>query len=491
QHIPVIMISASQDMERIVQCIEMGAEDYLEKPFNLVLLKARVSACLEKKRFRDQEKAHHVELERRIAEATGEIRQNSSFLERRLRELGAMIDVSTAMISVLDLDVLLNQIMDLSKEVMNAEASSLLLLDPESGDLKFHVARGAAGEAIKSFTVEMGHGIAGWVAQTGQALLTPDAYQEPRFDPTYDRKTGFRTRSLLTVPIKVKDETIGVVQVINKQGQNSFDEHDLDLFQSFAGMAGISLDNARLFDETRRMAEALRNALEKERWLSIEKEKLGAYIPKHLRDEISRNREQTLALGGKVAHASILFSDIEGFTAISESLSPSHVVSFLNQYMTAMAHVIEEEGGILDKFIGDAIMAIFLAGEAYPEHHAIRAVRAGIRMQQALADLRDRWRTERPELPEVRVRIGVNTGDVVAGNVGSETRMDYTVIGDNVNVAQRLETNARTGEVLVSEATHEQIKHCIPAIRMEPIIVKNRVQPVQVYAIRPPVPSAS
>ncbi len=488
--IPVIVISGVGDIESVVKCIEMGAEDYLLKPFNPVLLRARIGACLEKKRLHDQEAAYRQRLqafnealEQRVHEATATIEDYTHRLERRLREMEAMSEVALALSAVMDVDLLLERIMDTSKDVMHAEASSLLLLEPDTGRLRFHVARGTAGVALQSTTVEVGQGIAGWVAQTGKPLLLPDAYQDPRFDPSYDQRSGFRTRSILTVPLKVKDDVTGVVQVINKVGQASFDEHDLNLFLSFASQASVALENARLYERTRTMAEDLRQALEKERWLAIEKQKMGAYLPKHVVDEISRSREQKLALGGKTVHATVLFADIQGFTRLAETMEPQHVVSFLNVYMTAMTGLIEAEGGILDKFIGDGIMAIFTPAST-GKNHALRAVRAGVRMQQKLGDLRKQWADSRPELADLQVRVGLNTGEVVAGNIGSETRMDYTVVGDNVNVASRIESVCRAGEVWISESTYRQVQKDVVATKMPPLAVKNRAQPVCIYLVK-------
>ena len=485
QHVPVIMISALDEVENVVRCLEMGANDYVAKPFNALVLRARVAACLVKKRLHDAEAAHtrqiqefNAMLSQRVAEATGD-------LSRRVRELTALTDVSTAINSVMSVNLVLERILDLSKEVLTAEASSLLVLDSETGKLRFHVARGTAEKTLRLATVDLGQGIAGYVARTGEALLIPDAYQDARFDPSFDERTGFRTRSILTVPISIKNEIAGVVQVMNKIGAQSFDQRDLHLFQSFANMASVALENARLFERTRRMADDLREALEAERRLTIEKEKMGAYIPRHVVDEISRNREQKLALGGKLVRATILFSDVVGFTRLSEQMAPQAVVSFLNEYMTAMTLIIEEESGVVDKFMGDGIMAVFLSVDGQ-DGPALRAVRAGIRMQQRLGVLRQDWRTSRPELSDIQARVGINTGEVVSGNIGSETRMDYTVVGDNVNVTSRIEANARPSEVHVSESTYLEIKDHVVATRLDPVNVKNRVQPVQVYAVQVP-----
>ena len=489
RHMPVLVLSAADDMDSIVRCIEMGAVDYLPKPFNPVLLHARVGACLEKKHLHDQQVTYlqqlqtfNVALEQRVSEAMAQLTRAGEVQAQQLREMEATLAISLALTSLMGVDELLTLIMDKSKEVMRAEASSLLMLDQAAGLLRFHVARGTAGAALRSATMALGHGIAGWVAQTGEPLLIPDAYQDLRFDPSYDKRSGFRTRSILTVPLQVKDEVMGVVQVINKIGEVAFGQHDLNLFLSFASQASVALDNARLYARTKAMAEDLRQALEQERRLTIEKTKMEAYIPKQLVDESSRNSEQQLALGGKTVHLTILFSDIQGFMRLSETMASQQVFSFLNTYMTAMTGIIEEEGGIIDKFIGDGIMALF-PPISEDDNHALRAVRAGIRMQKRLYSLRKEWAASRPELAGMQIRVGVNTGEVVSGNIGSETR-DYTVVGDNVNVAARLESMSRAGEVCISEATYREIEGHIAATKLEPVYVKNRVQPVHVYTVR-------
>src|SRR5262245_28192960 len=167
----------------------------------------------------------------------------------------------------------------------------------------------------------------------------------------------------------------------------------------------------------------------------------------------------------------------QGFTSLSETRALQQVISFLNTYMTAKPGIIEEGGGIIDKFIGDGIMALF-PSTSEDDKHALRAVRAGIRMQKRLYSLRKEWAASRPQLAGMQIRVAVNTGEVVSGNIGSETCMDYTVVSDNVNVAARLESVSRAGEVCISEATYREIEGHIAATKLEPVYVKNRIQPV-------------
>ena len=423
------------------------------------------------------------DLEFRIAEATSDLRHSNLQLEQRVSELAALNSVARSLSSVIEIDALLTKIIELSQDVMQADAASLLLRDESTDKLHFHVATGRGAREITKHSVETGQGIAGYVAQTGKPELVPDAYADSRFDPSFDQLTGVRTKSLIAVPIQAKDRIIGVVEVINRADGTLFGESDLRLFESFAGNAAVAIENARLFEKTVLMAAELREALEKERWLTIERDKLGAYIPKTVRDEISRNREQKLALGGKLLTVTILFSDIKGFTTISESMQPQELVTFLNEYMTAMTAEVEHNGGVVDKFIGDGIMAVF-TDDHDEAVHARNAVCAGIAMQKRLRTLREVWKANRPDIASLEMRVGVNTGEVVAGNIGSETRMDYTVMGDNVNVASRIESHCTPGHVYLSHATWQHVRGAFETDRIDPIQVKNRIQPVQVYSIR-------
>jgi len=164
-------------------------------------------------------------------------------------------------------------------------------------------------------------------------------------------------------------------------------------------------------------------------------------------------------------------------------MKPEDVVAFLNDYMTVMSDIIDAEGGLVDKFIGDGIMALFLSN-ASDVDHALRAVRAAIAMQDAVSAAKEKWSSMHPAVVNLEVRIGINSGEMVAGNIGSQSRMEYTVIGDNVNVASRIESNGKEGRVIVSEATYSRIKdYGIDATKLEAINVKNRRQPVRIYCI--------
>ena len=179
----------------------------------------------------------------------------------------------------------------------------------------------------------------------------------------------------------------------------------------------------------------------------------------------------------------ILFSDIRGFTTLSERLTPDDVVALLNPYLEAMSNVITKHGGTVDKYEGDAIVAFFGEPVHYADH-AQRALRAALDMRKELQTLRKRWEKEgRPS--QIEMGIGINSGEVFVGMVGSEQRINYTVIGDNANLASRLQDLTKTYDwpVLISESTYQQAKEEFDAELADSVVVKGKTAAINVYKV--------
>jgi adenylate cyclase len=205
----------------------------------------------------------------------------------------------------------------------------------------------------------------------------------------------------------------------------------------------------------------------------------GRYMSPAMIQELRENPEQ-LNLGGEEREITVLFTDISGFTTMSERLSPREIVQLLNEYFDSMVESVLENRGMLDKYIGDAMMVHFGSPRKAPDD-ALRAVRSGCQMQMKLRQLSEKWEAE-GKAP-IGMRVGINTGMVVAGNIGSALRQEYTAIGDTVNVAQRLESNCPIGGVLISRMTWEQVNHEVEAEPLEPLHVKGRRQPVETFLV--------
>jgi adenylate cyclase len=215
-----------------------------------------------------------------------------------------------------------------------------------------------------------------------------------------------------------------------------------------------------------------------------ERDKLRTTMGKYMTAEVLEHvMAGQVELGGKTLELTILFCDLRDFTTFSEKRTAQEIVEILNEYFTVMVDIIMEEGGVVDKYIGDNIMAVF--GAPVTRHDdAVRAVRAAYRMRGALAKLNEKLVAR--GVPALRFGIGLHTGEVVAGNIGSARRMEYTVIGDAVNVASRLESKTKelATDILISEATHAAAGAILDAEGAGEVHVKGREQPVQIYKVR-------
>ncbi|MCP3979113.1 MAG: adenylate/guanylate cyclase domain-containing protein [bacterium] len=210
-----------------------------------------------------------------------------------------------------------------------------------------------------------------------------------------------------------------------------------------------------------------------------------AYFPPAVVDKAVAQSDH-LAESAQKKELTILFSDIKSFTSHTSEMEAGHVRKLLNEYFERMIEIVFRHGGTLDKFIGDGLMVFFGDPEDQPDH-AARCIRAGIEMQHAARELDAEWR-RRGDMPLI-IRVGINSGEVVVGNMGSERRLSYTVLGEPVNLAQRLESNAPSGGILISARTHELARGAVRAIKLEPIRVKGIDRPIEVYEV--PVESDS
>jgi len=304
------------------------------------------------------------------------------------------------------------------------------------------------------------------VAEQQVALMTSNALEDARL-------LGGKSiaihgiRSAMCVPLWNRQRVIGAVQVDSPIHIGRFTNEDLDLLTALANFAAVAIERAQL---TEKVEEERRIRSRMERYHS------PAVVDEIVRGSVAAQEEEV-----KSAEVSILFADISGFTTISETKRPEEVAEFLSHFFSCAVESIFAFGGTLDKFIGDAVMAFF--GAPIPqEDHADRAVLAGLMMQRLVGE----WNAAREKtgLSPVRIRVGINSGAAVVGNVGTEKRVDYTVLGSSVNIASRLESGvAKPGQVVVSQNTLERI---IGSFRTEPLgefALKGLQQKLPVFAV--------
>jgi adenylate cyclase len=272
-------------------------------------------------------------------------------------------------------------------------------------------------------------------------------------------------RSSMAVPLIYAEELLGVIVLDSQVAANAFTEKDLQLTQVLANQAAVAIQNSLYARKIEK------EALTRERFQRL----LSPAIA-----ELVVSGEVAVEKGGQAREATVFFSDIRGFTAMSETRPPQQIVDMLNEYFEQMVEIIFKHEGTLDKFVGDEIMALFGAPVSHADD-AYRAVKVAIEQLQALEEW-NRARMAEGE-PPIEVGIGINTGSVVAGYLGSSKALEYTVIGDVVNTASRLCSAAGPSEILISHHTYELVKDYFETQELSPTQVKGKAQALTLYKV--------
>ena len=513
--------------------------------------------------------------------------------------------------SSLDLEDTLKRVMSEAQELMNADRSTLWLLDREAGDLWAKLPN--TDGVLEVRRVPVGVGFVGIVAQTGKPLNIPfDLYNHPDADNSkkFDQNTGYRTCSLLCMPVfNANSELIGVTQLVNKRKKGdflaynpsdwpqapecfkaSFNSNDEAFMESFNIQAGVAIQNAQLFATVKQQEQMQRDILRSlsngvvstdktghivaanesakrllglseqtrlegqfisdvirlkegdfDKWFQValnsadEKYLSSQYYPdqtllstgveeqhsihlsintiadarddqqvrgalvvmddisdeKRLKSTMYRYMSQELAeellkvdpkMGGARKDVSILFSDIRGYTTLTENLEAEEVVSMLNEYFEVMGEAVFKHKGTLDKYIGDAIMAVF-GSPLTLKDHALMAVQTAVEMRQGLKEF-NRCRLA-DQKPRINIGIGVHSDSVISGNIGFSKRMEFTAIGDGVNLASRLEGASKIYgcDIIISENTYQPCKDQVWVRELDLVRVKGKNNPVAIYEL--------
>jgi adenylate cyclase len=530
------------------------------------LYAATLRDITERKEAESQIRAHRDQLQRLLEEQIRQRREEARFLE-----------ITNALSAELRLEELLASIMRVTTELLGADRSTLFIHDRKTNELWSRVAEGMGTKEIR---FPAGAGIAGAAFANREVVNIPDAYSDPRFNQEVDRRTGYKTRSILCMPIVNKTgRTIGVTQVLNKF-DGPFTDMDIARLKAFTAQAAVSLENAQLFEEVLNMKnynesilKSLSNGVitldaagniikannatlgilgvaeeaildkpastlfhDTNAWvleratkvvetgeidltvdtefkldsgnsvslnlsavplIDVKEEPIGCMLvleditsEKRVKSTMSRYMSREVVerllsggdsvLGGNAQEVTVLFSDVRKFTTIAEQAGARETVAMLNEYLTEMVDVVLTHGGVLDKYIGDAIMALF--GVPFRgENDADNAMAVALDMMSTL----DSFNAKRKAMGgnPFEIGIGLNTGEIMAGNIGSPKRMEYTVIGDNVNLAARLESATKQYgvKILTSQMTLDALKKKPITRTVDLVKVRGKSQPVAVY----------
>ncbi len=383
--------------------------------------------------------------------------------------LQAIMNVSKALVNIARLDDVLGGILDALFEVFPQADRGFLMLGSTAERL--------VPKAVRRRRVNgPNDGLDGLVISTSicrKALAARSAYLFNDQDQTGTDSfaqglsiINLRIRSAMTVPLMVGDEILGLLQIDTENAQSKFVAADLDLAVAVSQQAAIAVHNALLLQKVEKDAATRRD--------------LARFLPSNLAEQVMSGKID-IALGGRTYRGTVLFSDVVGFTRISETLSPEHVVALMNGYFNRMIPCIDTTEGAFDKFIGDALMAYwgipFDRGDS-----AAQAAQTAIAMQVAMLGF-NAVQMAAGAAP-LGIGIGLNTGEVVAGNIGALNQMQYTLLGDCVNVAARIEHAASRGQVLVSGATWSEFKDQAYGVQMPPLMVRNKSEALTVFSLR-------
>ena len=390
---------------------------------------------------------------------------NADAVRRDYEKLRVSYEVIRAIGVELDVDRLLAKILDCAFQLLPADRGVVLLYDLDGSaptELRPRCVRtksGAPNEEVVLSTT-----IINEVLRDKAAVLSSDASVDSRFQGAHSIiMQGIR--SSMAVPLLHGSELFGIMLLDSQIATNAFTEKDLHLFQNIANQAAIGLQNGLYARKLEREA--------------ITRQRFQRLLSPAIAKQVMEGKVE-VAKGGELRDTSILFTDIRGFTAMSESRAPQAIVEMLNEYFELMVEVIFKYEGTLDKFVGDEIMALFGAPVGHPDD-PVRAVRTALEMLQILDEF-NRTRQSEGEEP-LRVGVGINSGQVVAGYLGSSKALEYTVIGDVVNIGSRLCSLAKAGEVIISESTYHRIKGQFEVQELPPTQVKGKSKPLKIYNV--------
>ena len=386
-----------------------------------------------------------------------------SLEERRQKKLELLLEISKELSRQQELDRLLDKVVDFTFQIMNVDRVSILLLEDATGELVPKISKGRTAQSSASKHVPQS--IARRVVEDRVAILSDNTPADERFKGKSILIQSVRS-AMCTPLIGTAQKVLGILYVDNLTAAHSFSDEDLEFLIAFGSLAAVAIENSQRSERLRHEALVLSN--------------FQRYFAPNVAAEIAQQTGE-VRLGGQKRPVVIFFSDIRGFTTMSETMSPDDIATLLTEYFTEMVELVFEHGGTLDKFMGDAMLALWGAPIVH-EDDADRAMQCALDQLTALEKLNRKWKDE--GRPELGVGFGINFGEVSAGNIGSDRRLEYTVIGDAVNTASRLCANAGRNEILISEPFYREIKHPPGVETLEPIQVKGKAKKVPVYRVK-------
>jgi class 3 adenylate cyclase/DNA-binding response OmpR family regulator len=447
--IPIILMTYQGSEETAIQVFRLGVRDYLVMPFTPDEVLASVESALTESRLRSERDT-----------LTNSLVQANQSLERRLREVNALAGIGRSVTALMETDELLCRVIEGAVYLVRADQGRIVLRQKDGQPLIRAVKEELRTRATLASQPTTDPLVSAVIESQRSALVTLE-------------QDGFPLApgigAALCVPLLKGETAIGAIEVTANQRNRRFTANDRSMLGAVADYAAVSLENTRLYSE-------LEDAKEREK--QEIRRIFQTYVAPSVVEKVIAD-PSSLQLGGGRQQVTTLYADIRGFTSFAETVGPEELISVLNSYFALMARTVLEYEGTLDKFLGDAVMAFFNAPTPQSDH-PLRAAHTALAIQRAV-------KTHRHTASggvSLSVGVGFASGEAVVGHVGTTARMDYTIIGDSVNLAKRLQEEAEPGQILLDSLTYELIQEHVIVEALGERELKGKSRPHGIYELK-------
>jgi len=440
-----LLTAAPDEVDVIIEAVNSGFNAVLELPAEKSTLIDRVEGALSLNLLKEE--------------------------NTRLKTLIPLFQLGRKFLAATSAGQIYDELVSVVHKELVAPCVSVMMLEKASGELKIVASIGLPQGMVEQVRLQPGQQIAGRVFANGTPVILNRSTQESTpFAELLRRK---EIAASISFPLHLRGEVAGVVNISDRDTSVEYSLADLEMLSVICSQAIMALENVLAMHERER-AVRLRTLFEQ-------------YVAPEVA-EFLLNRQERMLDVGEVKNLTVLFADIRNFTGLVQHISPEQLRLFLNQFFELFTNIIFTARGTLDKFMGDAALVLFGAPVPIDEPSGA-AVGAAVQILNGFEALRGRWAENSPWFNRIGIGIGISSGEVYLGNVGSEKRLDFTVIGTNVNIAQRLASETNSGQILITESVSRDVSGRYEVIKEGSRLLRGLDQDIQVYSI-PPVQGA-
>jgi adenylate cyclase len=434
-----VLITGHGTMDMAIEAMGHGFSGFIRKPFTNDELIQNVKDAFKKAELRDE--------------------------NTRLKALLPLYSLVKKFMASQSTKEILEDLIEIIHEQTGAQKISVMLHEERQGCLRIAAARGISDELISDVHTKPGEDIAGLVFQTGEPLILNGG---PEDNPKFAHLLKSRhIIAAISFPLKAKDHPLGVLNISKTEKGGPFSNSDVEMLSIICDQAVMALENLRIIEEK---AEKTRMRTLFEQYVSPE---VAGILIAHGKNPLDI---------GEIKHIPVLFADIRNFTPLVQAVPLNILRTFLNDFFNLFTQVIFEFDGTLDKFMGDALLAFFGAPAPLKEPDKA-AAHSAVRMHKVFKELKEAWIPKTGEIEKIGLGIGISSGNIFLGNVGSTRRFDYTVIGADVNIAQRLAAVAESGQTLITRNVKERLDSSIPVKQESSRVLKGLKEPISIFSI--------